>query len=62
MAKFKCNKCGEVKNLDHYTMRAYKGKVISDDAMCCHTHMERTYQGKGFGTIKKGPNGTVKSK
>jgi len=36
--------------------------MISPEAVCCSTYMERTYKGEGFGTIKKGANGTVKGR
>lgn len=62
MANFKCPKCNKEKDIASYTIKLTPEGLISPEAVCCGTYMERTYTGKGFGGIKKGKHGTVKSK
>jgi|TARA_R110000796_G_scaffold117503_1_gene230356 hypothetical protein len=62
MANFKCKKCNKEKEIATYTIKVTSEGLVSEEAVCCKTFMERTYTGKGFGGIKKGPNGTVKKK
>ena len=62
MATFNCSKCNKKKEISSYTIELTPEGLVSRQAVCCGTYMERNYTGKGFGSIKKGPTGTVKSK
>ena len=62
MAKFKCNKCEEVKELSSYSIKVIDDKVVSPEAICCDEHMDRVKEDNGFGGIIKKPNGTVSGK
>lgn len=62
MAKFKCNKCEEVKELSSYSIKVVDDKVVSPEAICCDEYMDRINEDNGFGGIIKRPNGTVSGK
>lgn len=62
MAKFICKKCGNEIELQEYTLKTSPFGIVSEQAKCCNTYMTRTVSKQGFGGIKKGPDGTVKSK
>ena len=63
MAKFVCIKCDKELSLSNYKLRFENGRAVSDQAICCEEHMDRVRDKfEGWGSIKKGPNGTVKRK
>ena len=63
MAKFICKKCKSEKDLANYKLGVVDGNVVCKEAQCCDAYMERVRETfEGWGSIKKGPNGTVKRK
>lgn len=41
MAHFECNKCGHIKEVKHYRLKADNHNIVSPDAVCCDTYMKR---------------------
>lgn len=62
MAKFVCSKCNKERDILEYSIKVAPEGLVSDEAVCCQTYMDRIDNRKGFGGIKKGRNGSVKGK
>jgi len=63
MSKFKCSKCNKEIEISNYTVKIVKDKLVTPEAVCCDNYMDRM-QGEfnGWGSIRRGPDGTVKRK
>lgn len=62
MSKFVCHKCNTEKTIANYRVRVVNNKTVVKEAICCEEYMELVRDFKGWGSIRKGPDGTVKRK
>jgi hypothetical protein len=63
MGKFICKKCNKSKSVSNYTVKVIDDKVVVPEAVCCDSYMtQKREKGAGFGSIRKGPDGSVMRK
>lgn len=63
MSKFVCDKCKKEKELTNFQIKVVDGKTVCSQAVCCDDYMtkQRDRFG-GWGSIRRGPDGSVKRK
>lgn len=63
MPKFICDKCDKSKLVANYSIRIVDNKIVVPEAVCCDNYMTFVKEKHGgWGTIRKGPDGSVKRK
>ncbi len=59
MAKFICTKCNGEKKINEYSVKVINNEMVIPEARCCDSYMKRIRDFDGWGSIRKGPNGSV---
>ena len=59
MAKFLCSKCKKEQYIAEYSVKVVNNEMIIPEARCCDSYMKRIRDFDGWGSIRKGPGGSV---